>query len=370
MFFLHGYTHTSKSWLPYLADYVNEFEVYLVDLKGHGKSSPFTEKLSIKSAASDFDALIRYLKLDSINAIGYSYGGDVLFQLALLHPGLIKSMVVIGACGICNIKDFPEWIDFISYKNIDNLPWMREVQTSEEQIKSILEQLPNYNVSVSIEEFKSIQTRTLLVIGDQENSIHWDDIFKAKNNLPNSSLWVLPETPHGAHRDKNKDNFIRISKEFLNQKQKLQVNNITQTNIATIKKAVQGVNDRDFAAVSECLTDNFLRHDLTDFFPVKEDGKAQGMNFLQELLKAIPDIQFNIQDIFSDENRAVIRFEFKGTHTGELFGFPPTGIKVNFSGVNIYRFENSKIAEVWQLWDWAGVLRQIEVFNLEKLKKK
>jgi steroid delta-isomerase-like uncharacterized protein len=369
LFLLHGYTQSSKSWLPFIADYASDFEVYLVDLKGHGKSSSFTEKLSIKSAANDLNALIRHLKLDSINAIGYSYGGDILFQLALLNSGLIKSMIIIGSCGSWNANDFPKWLEFLSYKNIESLPWMREQQTSEEQIQIILEQLPNYIVNVSNKELKNISVKTLIVIGDNDDSLPFENVLNAKNELPISSLWIVPNTGHRAHTDHNKDDFVRISKEFFKPNSTMEINT-SQANIATVKKAVQGVNDRNFTAVSECLTDNFQRHDLTDFFPVREDGKAQGMNFLQDLMKAIPDIEFNIQDIFSDENRAVIRFEFKGTHTGELFGFPPTGVKVNFSGVNIYRFENSKISEVWQLWDWAGVLRQIEVFNLEKLRKK
>ena len=70
LFLLHGYTQSSKSWLPFVADYASDFEVYLVDLKGHGKSSPFTETLSIKAAAMDIEALIKYLKFDSIKAIG------------------------------------------------------------------------------------------------------------------------------------------------------------------------------------------------------------------------------------------------------------------------------------------------------------
>lgn len=215
LFFLHAFTQSSKSWLPYLNDYINDYEVYLVDLKGHGKSSPFTETLSIQSAARDVEGLIKYLQLDSINAIGYSYGGDILFQLALLQPGLIKSMVVIGACGICNMQNSPKWIDFLSYKNIDNLPWMRESHTNEEQIKSILAQVPNYNVSVSETEFRSITARVLLVFGDGEDSILWEDILKAKNYLPNVSLWVVPNTGHGAHKETNKDEFVRISKQFL-----------------------------------------------------------------------------------------------------------------------------------------------------------
>jgi pimeloyl-ACP methyl ester carboxylesterase len=215
LFLLHGFTQSSKSWLPFVPDYSNDFEVYLVDLTGHGKSGMFKEKLSIKSVASDLNALIKHLKLDSIDAIGFSYGGDVLFQLALINPGLLKSMVVMGACGTWQATAFPNWVEYLSYKNISNLPWMHEQQTSEEQIKSILEQVVNYNVSVSDEEMKSIQTKTLFVLGDQDDSVPLEYIASARKNLPHSFLWILPNTGHSAHKDKNKNEFVRVSKEFL-----------------------------------------------------------------------------------------------------------------------------------------------------------
>jgi steroid delta-isomerase-like uncharacterized protein len=365
LFFLHGFTHSSKSWLPYLRDYVDDFEVYLVDLKGHGKSSPFAETLSIESAARDVDGLIKHLQLNSINAIGYSYGGDILFQLALLHPGLIQSMVVVGACGICNMQYFPKWIDFLSYDNIDNLPWMREVHSNEEQIKSILTQVVNYNVTVSEAEFRSIHARVLLVIGDCEDSILWEDILKAKNNLPNASLWVVPNTGHGAHKENNKDDFVRISKQFINQTLSKSMNNDARANTELIRKAAQGVNDRDFAFVQSCFTNEFKRHDLVGAFPATSSGSAEPINFLQLLMKAFPDLRLSVKDIFSNGPRAAAHFMFTGTHTGELFGFKPTGKKVSFRGINLYRFENGKIAEVWNLWDWLGVLKQIGAFSLQ-----
>ncbi len=40
---LHGYTQSSKSWIPYVKDYEKEYEVYLIDLTGHGKSEPFKQ---------------------------------------------------------------------------------------------------------------------------------------------------------------------------------------------------------------------------------------------------------------------------------------------------------------------------------------
>lgn len=214
LFLLHGFTQSSESWLPYVSDYENDFEVYLVDLRGHGKSSWFTEPLSMRAVAQELNELTQYLKLKVINGIGYSYGGDVLFQLSLLNPGLINSMITIGSCGTWHAKEFPEFVEYLSYKNIDNLPWMREQQANEDQIKSILAQVSNYNVTISDDELKSIKTQSLLVLGDRDESIPIECIAKAKKLLPNSFLWVLPNTVHGAHKDDHKTEFIRVSRDF------------------------------------------------------------------------------------------------------------------------------------------------------------
>ena len=61
LFLLHGYTQSSVSWKPYVKDYENDYEVYLIDLTGHGKSEPFKEDLSIRSVADDLNSLIQYL---------------------------------------------------------------------------------------------------------------------------------------------------------------------------------------------------------------------------------------------------------------------------------------------------------------------
>jgi pimeloyl-ACP methyl ester carboxylesterase len=214
LFLLHGFTQSSQSWLPFVSDYVSEYKVYLVDLKGHGRSGAFTEKLSIRSAAEDLDALIRYLKLERINAIGFSYGGDILFQLAALRPDLIASMIVIGSCGTWDANKFPHWLEYLSYDNIDNLPWMKEQQVSEEQIRSILSQMPNYVVTLSESEMKRIQAKVLIVLGDQDDSVPLNCISNLRSNLPHSQLWIVPNTPHSAHMDSNKEAFVTLSKKF------------------------------------------------------------------------------------------------------------------------------------------------------------
>ena len=170
LIFLHGYTLSTKEWLPYISDYINDFEIYIIDLTGHGKSSPLKEGQSIISAANAIDALMKHLKLKNINAIGFSFGGNVLFQLALLDSGLIKSMISIGACGNWNIKEHPDFLELLSYKNIDSLKYMREHQANDAQIKSLLDQVADFSVSsINDKEFKRIQSKTLIVLGDQDN---------------------------------------------------------------------------------------------------------------------------------------------------------------------------------------------------------
>ena len=146
---LHGYTLSSQHWLPYVQDFDKEYEVYVIDLTGHGKSDPFKETLSIKSVAKDLNALIEYLKLDTIKVIGFSFGGDVLYQLALLKPNLIESMITIGAVGTWSIEDFPEYKKAFTFEKRNDFPWLKKFHKTDERIKGLMEQFNNYIVKVS-----------------------------------------------------------------------------------------------------------------------------------------------------------------------------------------------------------------------------
>ena len=93
-------------------------------------------------------------------------------------------------------------------------------------------------------------------------------------------------------------------------------------------------------------------------------GKEELGDFLQLIMKALPDIQLKIEDIFATENRVAAYVTASGTHEGELLGFLPTGKQVKYNVINLYRFEGDKIAEQWALIDAAGFLRQIGFLNI------
>lgn len=211
---LHGYSLSSRSWIPYIYDFDKEYEVYLVDLTGHGKSSPFKEDLSIKSVAEDLNALMKYLKLEQIKAIGFSFGGDVLYQLALINPTLIESMITIGAVGTWTVNDFPAYQDGFTYENRANFPWLLASHNSDEQIKGILSQFKNYTVRLSEKELQSIQTEVLMMIGDDDEGMNMEEVARVKKHLPKSDLWVLPNVAHGAHQGETKEEFVEKARVF------------------------------------------------------------------------------------------------------------------------------------------------------------
>jgi len=214
LFLLHGYSHSSTYWIPYVKYFQEDFEVYLVDLQGHGKSDIFDKDWSIKSVADNLNDLVLHLELEEIRAIGFSYGGDVLFQLSVINPSLIKSMVTIGALGSWDIMDYPDWEEFFQYSNLENLTWIKTYQTDDEHIKSILDLFKNYSVLLSEEQLNSIQTSVLLILGDDDDSMPLEEVNRVRNNLQKSDLWVLPNSPHGAHEG-DVEEFVRIAKSFL-----------------------------------------------------------------------------------------------------------------------------------------------------------
>jgi pimeloyl-ACP methyl ester carboxylesterase len=215
LFFLHGYTQSSKAWKEYVEEYSKEFEVYLVDLRGHGKSGVCTEKFSLKKSAKDILELLRHLKIEKTKAIGMSFGGDVLLQLAAMSPGLLESMIVIGSNGDWDAQDFPEMLKEFTFERITKPHWIYEFQPGgDEQVKAIVDELANYKFHLSDAEIKNITAKTLLVLGDRDGQISVESVVRLNGRLGNSQLWIVPNTSHYAHDGDNRNEFLRISKRF------------------------------------------------------------------------------------------------------------------------------------------------------------
>lgn len=90
--------------------------------------------------------------------------------------------------------------------------------------------------------------------------------------------------------------------------------------------------------------------------------KRATLGLLKMLSQAFPDARRNliiVEPLSTD--RVLAYFSFSGTHTGQFFGYLPTGKKVSFIGVDIFRIEDGVFVENWHVEDISTLLEQISV---------
>lgn len=74
---------------------------------------------------------------------------------------------------------------------------------------------------------------------------------------------------------------------------------------------------------------------------------------------AFPDWHWEVRNLAIDGDLISLHFSVTGTHRGAYQGIEPTGRTVEISQFTIYRVENGKFADVWDLADMNAVLSQI-----------
>ncbi len=83
----------------------------------------------------------------------------------------------------------------------------------------------------------------------------------------------------------------------------------------------------------------------------------------QKTLIGMPDFRTEIQDLVAEGDKVVARVIMTGTHTGDFYGIPATGKRVEFSGIYIARILDGKIVEHWGEEDGISLLQQLGVMS-------
>ena len=83
-----------KSWVSAFA---GKRAVIVFDQQGHGRTPDTSREMSYEQFADDAAALLRALKVERADVMGYSQGGGVALQLALRHPALVSKLVSLSA---------------------------------------------------------------------------------------------------------------------------------------------------------------------------------------------------------------------------------------------------------------------------------
>ena len=107
----------------------------------------------------------------------------------------------------------------------------------------------------------------------------------------------------------------------------------------------------------ELFAPDYVRHDLraTEALPGPEGQKK----IAEDFRAAFPDLHFEIDFLLDAADHIVGRWTATGTHLGAWGNLEPTGRAVTFSGVNIFRFADGQVVEIWNHRDDLGLLQQL-----------
>jgi len=124
-----------------------------------------------------------------------------------------------------------------------------------------------------------------------------------------------------------------------------------------VNKFYQVYNDHNTNLWETAMAPSYVGHVNGQTIPSREVGKG----FVAALISAFPDIHYSVEDSLQVGDRAAVRWSATATHTGNLFGLPPTNKKVNMLGMTMFRVENGQVAELWDVWDESGLMKQLGV---------
>lgn len=131
-----------------------------------------------------------------------------------------------------------------------------------------------------------------------------------------------------------------------------------EQNKALVRKFEDLINARDLDTALTLFSPDYIDHvPLIGLPPGIEGVRA----FFTIQFSAFPDGHITSQDTIAEGDKVVHRMVGEFTHQGEFLGIAPTGKRITWSWVEIWRIANGKLAEHWVEADMMSLMQQLGV---------
>ena len=223
LFILHGVFGMLDNWLSLGKKWAEDYEVYLIDARNHGRSE-HSDDMSFESMAEDIKELMDHLQIETIHLLGHSMGGKVAMKFAMLYPELIEKLIVIDIGpksypmhhqtilkGLNSIElsglqsrgeadqALSEWIDEVGIRQflLKNLYWKSKGELGlRMNLPVITEAMIDIINGIG---FDSVNTPTLFIRGLDSDYIVDEDIPSIQLQFINGEVQDVADAGHWVH---------------------------------------------------------------------------------------------------------------------------------------------------------------------------
>jgi steroid delta-isomerase-like uncharacterized protein len=115
----------------------------------------------------------------------------------------------------------------------------------------------------------------------------------------------------------------------------------------------------DTSLATKYIAADYVDHPPARPYAVSLTGPESLIEDVAEFRQAFPDLQVTAVDLVAEGNQVCSRGIWKGTHTGDFFGMPPTGKTMEVGGMNFFRFADGQFVERHGTWDVLAMMQQL-----------
>jgi pimeloyl-ACP methyl ester carboxylesterase len=166
-------TDSVKSWVSAFA---GKRAVIVFDQQGHGRTPDTSRQMSYEQFADDAAELLRALKVERADVMGYSQGGGVALQLALRHPTLVDKLVSLSATyrqdgWYPSVLKGIEGLTAEAFAGTPVEKAFKEHTPDAKAYDAYLEKMKVLNIqdqNISDAQMRSMSAKTMVIVGDAD----------------------------------------------------------------------------------------------------------------------------------------------------------------------------------------------------------
>lgn len=236
--FIHGLSDNLLYWENLANNLKSDYQILRFDLRGHGETELGEDEITVDILTNDLKNLLDDLNIKKASLIGFSLGGLIAMNFAVMYPDTLSSLVLMSTFSRCddyliNIfnqfknalnNSFEEFYDLILpmvlcpdviENNKEELELLKKISAPNADCQAYIkatEACSNFNIE---NQLSDINVPTLILAGKYDDLVLLSQQKSLHDNIKNSKLIVFENSKHNLLVGKNNDEILNILKDFL-----------------------------------------------------------------------------------------------------------------------------------------------------------
>lgn len=220
---IHGFGANKDNWTRIARELTDDFNVYAIDLPGHGQSSkPLDLGYKLQEQVGHVARILTALNINEMHMMGNSMGGGITALYTATYPEQVKTAVLFDPAGILKYEnemvdmvlagdnplipskpgDFERLMDF-ALEEKPFVPWpimgvMEEQALANQEVNEVIfDAIKEAGFESDFRNtVKQIKAPVLIVWGKEDRILDYRNGEAFQNAIPGSRLEILPGIGH------------------------------------------------------------------------------------------------------------------------------------------------------------------------------